>query len=117
MNGEAGFDYERTDIESRAVAWLAAGLAAFVIATPLLMPLVFPQAMQHQTPSAPPALSANAPALEITPRDDLHRLQRSEEQLTGSYGWSDRNHGIVRVPVRRAIELLAERGLQGWPKP
>ena len=117
MSGEAGFDYERTDIESDGIAWIAAGLSAFVIATPLLMPLVFPQSMQHQSPPAPPALSADAPRLEITPRDDLHRLQRSEEQLTDSYGWRDRSHGIVRIPVRRAMELLAQRGLEGWPKP
>jgi hypothetical protein len=117
MGGEAGFDYERTDIDSRGIAWLAAGLAACIIATPLLMPLVFPQSMQHQTPSAPPALAADAPRLEVTPRDDLHRLQVSEEQLTGSYGWVDRSQGLVRVPVKRAMELLLQRGLQGWSKP
>lgn len=117
MGGEAAFDYERSDIESRGIAWLLAGLAAFIIATPLLMPLIFPQAMQHRTPSAPPALAADAPRLEITPRADLHRLQISEAQLTDSYGWTDRSQGIVRIPVRRAMELLAQRGLQGWPKP
>jgi hypothetical protein len=117
MSGEAGFDYERTDIASGGIAWIAAGLAAFVIATPLLMPLIFPQSMQHPSSPAPPVLSADAPRLEITPRDDLHRLQRSEEQLTQSYGWSDRSRGIARIPVRRAMELLAQRGLEGWPKP
>jgi len=117
MSDEAGFDYERTDIESGGLAWLAAGLGAFVVATPLLMPVVFPQAMQHRTPSAPPALSANAPRLEITPRDDLRRLQRSQDDFVSSYGWTDRSNGVVRIPVSRAMELLVQRGLAGWPKP
>jgi hypothetical protein len=117
MGDEAGFDYERSDIESRDIAWLAAALALFVFATPLLMPLMFPESMQHRTPSAPPALSADAPRLEITPREDLQRFDRSEAELSNSYGWTDRNHGVVRIPVRRAMDLLAQRGLAGWPTP
>jgi hypothetical protein len=99
------------------MAWLAAGLALFVIATPLLMPFVFPQSMLHRTPAAPPALSADAPQLEITPRQDRQRFQRSEAQFEQSYGWTDRGTGAVRIPVSRAMRLLAERGLPGWPTP
>lgn len=117
MGNETGFDYERSDIQNTDIAWLAAGLALFVIVTPLLMPLVFPQSMRHRTPSAPPALSSNAPRLEITPREDLQRFERAEAELINSYGWADRNHGIVRIPVKQAMGLLAQRGLPGWPKP
>ncbi len=117
MSDETGFDYERTDIESADIAWLAAGLALFVIVTPLLMPFAFPQSMRHRTPSAPPALSSSAPRLEIAPKDDRQRFDRGEAQLTNSYGWTDRGRGTVRIPVRRAMELLVQRGLPGWPKP
>jgi len=117
MTDEAGFDYERSDISGRDMAWLAAGLALFVIITPLLLPLVFPQSMRHRTPSAPPALSADAPQLEITPREDLQRFNRSEAQFEQSYGWTDRSKGAVRIPISRAMQLLAQRGLPGWPTP
>ncbi len=115
MSDQAGFDYERTDIEGRDIAWLAGGLAIFVVITPLLMPFVFPQSMQHRSPSAPPALNADAPQLEITPRDDLQRFQRSGAQFEQSYGWTDRSKGTVRIPISRAMQLLAQRGLPGWP--
>ena len=115
MSDQAGFDYERTDIESRDIAWLAGGLAIVVVITPLLMPFVFPQSMQHRTPSAPPALNADAPQLETTPRDDLQRFQRGEAQFAQSYGWTDHSNGTVRIPISRAMQLLAERGLPGWP--
>jgi hypothetical protein len=117
MSDETGFDYERSDIRGRDIGWLAAGLALFVVITPLLMPFVFPQSMRHRTPSAPPALSADAPQLEITPREDLRRFERSEAQFEQSYGWTDRSKGAVRIPIARAMQLLAQRGLPGWPTP
>ncbi len=117
MSDGAGFDYERSDIMGRDMAWLAAGLALFIVATPLIMPFVFPQSMRHRTPSAPPALTADAPRLEITPRQDRQRFQRSEAEFEQSYGWTDRSKGAVRIPVDRAMRLLAERGLPGWPTP
>ena len=58
-----------------ASRWIAVGLGLFVLAVPLLMPLIFPQSMQHVSPAAPPSLSANAPELEVTPREDLQRLR------------------------------------------
>ena len=117
MSDETGFDYERSDIESIHIAWLAAGLAFFVIATPLLMPVVFSQALSHRTPLAPPPLSADAPRLEIQPRDDLRNFNRGEAEFLNSYGWTDRSHGIVRIPVKQAMKLLAQKGLPGWPSP
>ncbi len=117
MSDEVRFDYERSDIENTDVAWLAAGLALFVIATPLLMPFVFSQSMRHRTPTAPPALSADAPRLEIAPREDLRSLDRSETEFVNSYGWTDRSQGIVRIPVKQAMKLLVQKGLPGWPSP
>jgi hypothetical protein len=54
---------------------------------------------------------APAPALQTSPAGDL-RAQRSKEEATlGSYGWIDRQAGVIRIPIERAIELTAERGL------
>jgi hypothetical protein len=117
MKGTAGFDYERADINTTGIGWIALGLGSFVIATPLLMPVIFPQAMNHRTPSAPPALSADAPQLEITPQRDLQHLRRGNDELAQSYGWTDREHGVVRIPIARAMELLVQRGLPAWPSP
>jgi hypothetical protein len=115
MDEQASFDYERSDIETGGIAWIALGLGLFVLAVPLLMPLIFPQSMRHVSPAAPPALSANAPELEVMPRQDLRRLDRAEAQLTDGYGWTDRDHGVVRIPVTRAMERLSQKGLPGWP--
>ena len=117
MNDEAGFDYERSDIESGGIAWIGAGLAAFVVAVPLLIPLTFPQSMRHVSPAAPPGLSTDAPILEVKPSESLQRLRAANAQYSNSYGWTDRNHGVVRIPVARAVEILLRKGLPGWPSP
>jgi hypothetical protein len=117
MDDQARFDYERSDIESGGIAWIAAGLALFVIAVPLLMPLVYPQSLHHVSPAAPPALSAVAPELEIAPSEDLQHLDRAGAQLSDSYGWTNKEHGVVRIPIARAVESLLHKGLPGWPSP
>ena len=52
-----------------------------------------------------------APRLEEQPGDELANLRRAEHRRLSSYGWIDRQQRMVRVPVERAIEILAERGL------
>ncbi|MGY3443611.1 MULTISPECIES: hypothetical protein [unclassified Bradyrhizobium] len=115
MAQTSGFDFERSDIATNAVAWIAAGLGAFVLIVPIAMPLIFPQSLRHASPAARPALSSNAPPLEVTPSDELERARREDAEMTGSYGWVDRDRGIVRVPIERAIEMLLRKGLPGWP--
>ncbi len=117
MSDEASFDYERSDISSRAIAWIAAGLGSFVLAAPLAMPLAFPQSMHHLAPVARPALSSDAPALAIAPSRELQQQRRRDDHLSRTYGWTDRTRGIARIPVARAAELIAKRGLPGWPSP
>jgi len=52
-----------------------------------------------------------APQLEVTEPLDLARERAAEDKLLTSYDWVDRQSGIVRVPVDRAIDMLAHQGL------
>ncbi|MCC8982968.1 hypothetical protein [Bradyrhizobium acaciae] len=117
MAQTSGFDFERSDIAINAIAWIAVGLGAFVLLVPLVMPLIFPQSLHHASPAARPALSSSAPPLEIAPADELERARREDAEATSTYGWVDRERGIVRVPVKRATEMLLRKGLPGWPAP
>jgi hypothetical protein len=50
------------------------------------------------------------PRLEPHPLADRARYEaRQQAKLTG-YQWIDRGKGIVRIPVARAMQVLAERG-------
>jgi hypothetical protein len=117
MRDAASFDHEPSDISNRVVAWIAAGLGLFVLATPLVMPFAFPQSMSHRVPVARPALSSDAPPLAVTPSRELQLQRRGDDRFSETYGWTDRAGGVVRIPVARATELIAQRGLPGWPSP
>ena len=111
------FDYERSDVQIRLIRWLAGSLAAFILIVPLALPWMFPQSMTRTTPASRPALTSNAPPLEVNPRDSLERLQQGNAQFASGYGWVDRERGTVHIPVDRAIDLLLHKGLPGWPSP
>ena len=51
------------------------------------------------------------PRLQTNPRQDLSDLRAREDQLLNSYGWVDKNTGVVRIPIERAMQLIVERGL------
>lgn len=51
-----------------------------------------------------------APALQSNPAVDLQTYKSRAEHDLNSYGWIDRTHGVVKIPVERAMALLAARG-------
>jgi hypothetical protein len=49
------------------------------------------------------------PRLQSLPRDDLQRFRDAQTAALETYGWVDRNAGIVRLPIERAMDLVVER--------
>jgi len=57
-----------------------------------------------------------APQLEVTERLDLARERAAEDKLLNSYGWVDQQAGTVRIPIERAIDMIAQQGLAARPQ-
>jgi hypothetical protein len=53
--------------------------------------------------------------LQTDPKSDLDRLRSYERGELDRLGWADRDRELVRIPIDRAMQLLVERGLPGWP--
>ena len=51
------------------------------------------------------------PRLQESPPVELVQMVREEKARITSYGWVDPKAGIARIPVDRAMEILAEKGL------
>lgn len=47
--------------------------------------------------------------------DDLVNLHEREDLLLNNYSWIDQSKGTVRIPIERAMELIAQRGLPAAP--
>lgn len=55
------------------------------------------------------------PRLQSTPVLDLKQIRDAEDHILGTYDWVDRQQGVVRIPIERAMEILAARGLPSAP--
>jgi hypothetical protein len=62
---------------------------------------------QRQLPPAPD-LAVNGP-------EDFQKMYAEQQQKLDSYAWEDRQAGVVRVPIERAMDLLLEKGLPVMP--
>lgn len=109
-------NFERSDADPRLVSAIAIGVAVFLIGAPFLVLASYRDAgglgrIPANLPLPP------TPRLQVVPEKDLQHLRASEDARLDTYGWVDRDHNVVRVPISRAMKLLSERGLNGWPSP
>ena len=51
------------------------------------------------------------PRLQTYPFDDIKELRKAENKVLDHYAWVDQNAGVVQIPIERAIDVLAEKGL------
>ena len=66
---------------------------------------MYPLTVGQARPLPPP------PRLQTYPFRDVRDLRREEERLLTTYEWVDKNAGTVRLPIARAIEVVAAQGL------
>lgn len=111
-------DYEKRDVSLQVIAIFGAGLIVLTIVVLLLMRLMF-NALEatrerSEVPLAPLANTRQPPSgplLQVNPAQELNEMRAREDALLNSYRWVNEEAGIVRIPINRAIELLAEKGL------
>jgi len=110
--------HEVGDINPKRVAMVGLALAT-VIAVSLLVTYglfyYFYRGETRKRPVPSPLSYSREPTpeprLSVEPGEDLKTLRSEEDAMLKSYGWIDRDKGVVHIPIDRAIEILAERGL------
>jgi hypothetical protein len=110
--------HETSDANVRAITKFGIGLAILCVLVLVLM-LVMRNAFEKQHTRAMPTPSPLAsqrslppgPHLQVQPEKDIEHLRAVEDSVLASYGWVMREANIVRIPIDRAIELTAQRGL------
>jgi hypothetical protein len=117
---------EATDANTRAITSFGIGLAFVIVVSQLLLWWLFdtlagkearlsppvPALIRSQAPALPPE-----PRLQASPRLDLQKMLQDEDAVLDHYGWVDPDRGIVRLPVQRALEIVAEKGLPQFKAP
>ena len=107
--------HETTDVNVWAVGKFAIGLVVVcVVCIVLLFGLLKFFQSREETSVAntvEPTKLFPEPQLQKTPIVDLKTIRAEEDKLLNCYAWVDAPKGVVRIPLDRAIEVLAKRGL------
>jgi hypothetical protein len=102
----------RNDLAVRPIAWAAFAIAATVCG---VIVAVFLLLHFWRTPAGADRVPARAgytiegPVLQSAPQLDLQAYREQKQRLLDSSGWVDSAAGIVRIPVKDAMALLAAR--------
>jgi hypothetical protein len=113
--------HEESDVDIRGILVFAAGLLVTAIGISFIVWLLFNyfnarEVRRQGTPEFPLAATEEhrlppEPRLQTNPREDLRELLDAEQRTLTTYGWVDRNAGIVRIPIDEAMRLTIQRGL------
>jgi hypothetical protein len=105
---------EHGDVPLSLAGALAAGFAAVLALSIVAIALIYPGS--RHGPSDAPRLVTAKPRLEIDPATDLAAFRAQQQRELGGYGWIDRAHGVVRIPIDRAMQDVAAAGIKDWPE-
>lgn len=119
----SGLNHEPTDVDLSGANRFIVITAVFLAASFAFIYFVFTKwerdfrAAQPQ-PSPVAAREGDRlpplPRLQTTPYVDLKAFKASEAQVLTTYAWVDKEKGVVRLPIQRAIDLVAERGMPAF---
>jgi hypothetical protein len=99
---------ETPDVATQAVLVVALGFLAFVALSLVALRGYYAWSVREPVVSPPRAFAE--PRLQSDPRADLARLRAEQTGRLQGYAWVDRERGVARIPIERAMALLADQG-------
>jgi hypothetical protein len=110
-----GAGHEQSEVSVRLIV---VSLAFLAVATAITLALVVgifryfyasystAEATRLAQPVIPPK-----PRIEVAPYQELQDMRVKEDHILSTYAWVDKDSQTVRVPIDKAIDLLAAKGL------
>jgi len=119
-----GSGHELSDLSPRTISFFAVGLVALLI---VVLGVGYGALVwlrhstgQHVERPSPPSITQEpipGPQLLVEPELAMKAMRHREEARLKTYGWIDQEKGIVHIPIERAIDMLADKGLPARPRP
>ena len=115
--------YDR-ELNLRAILGFSGGVIAVTMLAMAIMwwmSVSFKEREEAKDPSPSPIAEAQldpippGPRLQATPPRDMDELRKRDREALTTYGWVDKSSGVARIPVERAIEILADDTVKSAP--
>ena len=103
---------ESPDVAARAVLFVALALVGFIGCAIGGARIYYLWEVKEPLHAAPKQFAA--PRLQIDDAADLARFEQQARAQLDGYAWIDRERGIIRIPIERAIALIAAKGAEGY---
>jgi hypothetical protein len=129
--------HEESDVNVRALIWFFVIFVIFAFVTHFALWFLYKAFVKMERRETAPltemqrpsdiAVPQNQPLLQPFPRaaedgevlppnrntplTDLSDMRAAEEEALKTYGWVDRQKGVVRIPIDVAKQLVVQRGL------
>jgi hypothetical protein len=111
--------FEPSDIDVRRILLMGFSIVATVAIVVSLLYFYFDFLMNRRATLSSPPLPMNLhgdvlppqPRIQASPSQDLRDFRVYEDAVLEKYGWIDKSKGRVAIPIDRAMELLAQRGI------
>lgn len=107
------------DINLRGVGITVLSIFLLTVVAMFAMWLMFEHILQQEIaqdpqPSPIPEVAEQrlppGPRLQESPEAELEQFRARENARLSSYAWRDREAGVVRIPISRAMDVLASQG-------
>ena len=116
--------FEPSDINARGTILTAVILLVGMWLVVVLLYFYFAHLIHQRAQGNPPPLAAVQrnvlppfPRLQPAPARDLKTLRSREDWELNHYFWIDQSKGTVAIPIERAMEILARRGIPPQKQP
>ena len=111
-DAEAAAQLEPAGVSVRPVVWAALASIALVLGAIWGLSAVYDRWVPNRTLPAPePFPPPRVQTHQAEQRQDLLAAQR--RQLMG-YAWADPDKTLVRIPIERAMDIIAQRGAEAY---
>jgi hypothetical protein len=100
------FDYENQDPKNPLIAFLLISSCLFVVAVCAFLSWMFIVARDNE----------HNRKIDQASYTDLQEFRKAEDAKLNSYQYIDKDKGVVRIPIERAMQLMAEEAKSAAPK-
>jgi len=116
-SGDSGTVHEPNTLSLKVVALFVIILLALIVgAQPVVAWLLRSQGGKASVSIPLTSFDPGSARAWNHPEADLAALRKEENKHLAEYAWIDRKHGVVRIPITRAMKLLVERGRAKQPE-
>ncbi len=122
-NEDVAFEASDVDIRHTFITGVSVLIGIWVVIA--LVYFVFTYLAHQRAVNSPPPLPIAAhgnpmppyPRLQPSPHKDLKEMRAREDWELNHYFWVDKAKGTVAIPIERAMDILAARGIPPQKKP